>query len=361
MSDYIYRKAIQLRVDSAFKQKYGIKNVGDFVEKFAFAEDEKSKKYFRKFTDKKENFFDYYSGQKYEYIEYVYHEEWNIHFDEFGNVYRLTDESFINMRKLFCEVFGFQEKDISNLYYIEYCHYNASEGSDYYENFVYDSDKYRTSYFLIIDDEVKGVDSELEPLLRILKEINFYFSIDGYCVFNGPDIDIVKHMEYNEGLYSFIPNTKVCYDGETYSINIKIIDIKYIWKYIAGGEDWAILLAEWLSAHDNLIDLKFNHSDDELIKELNHKEYSLDVESKVYLSMYLKLTAKLVNEIVEYKKTFGLKDNKVCAYYSDIDDFCNDWRTHCGYSREESEKLLKKHEGEFMVLSDEQGIIRFAL
>lgn len=55
------------------------------------------------------------------------------------------------------------------------------------------------------------------------------------------------------------------------------------------------------------------------------------------------------------------KPSEICAWYQDWEDFCSDWCGHLGYTRTEARKLLNGKKGEFMVLPEGLGIIRFAL
>ena len=84
-----------------------------------------------------------------------------------------------------------------------------------------------------------------------------------------------------------------------------------------------------------------------------------------YLSNYIKVTEKLQKKIETHIRRYGLRPQDdgtiICAYYSDWEDFCSDWCDDIGYTRTGAKKLLHGGRGEFMILPDEQGIIRFII
>lgn len=84
----------------------------------------------------------------------------------------------------------------------------------------------------------------------------------------------------------------------------------------------------------------------------------MDDDSKEYLKMYIKLTDKLIRKIENHINRYNTS-NSICAYYSDWKDFCSDWCDGIGYTRTEARQLLHNGTGEFMILPNDLGIIRF--
>lgn len=82
---------------------------------------------------------------------------------------------------------------------------------------------------------------------------------------------------------------------------------------------------------------------------------------KVYLSQYINVNKVLEGKIDRHIKRYGLSGD-VCAYYSDWEDLCSDWcSAPLYYTRTEVRNLLHNSSGEFMVLPNELGIIRFVI
>lgn len=76
-----------------------------------------------------------------------------------------------------------------------------------------------------------------------------------------------------------------------------------------------------------------------------------------YLSRFL----ELISKINAHKKRYNLI-GEICAYYSDWKDFCSDWcNPPISYTRAEARELLHNKTGEFMILPNKLGIIRFVL
>jgi len=82
--------------------------------------------------------------------------------------------------------------------------------------------------------------------------------------------------------------------------------------------------------------------------------------SKDYLTRYIDLTDEIEKKIDRHAKRYHLEP-KICAWYRDWEDFCYDWCTVCGYTRTEARKILHGGKGEFMILPERKGIIRFIL
>lgn len=79
-----------------------------------------------------------------------------------------------------------------------------------------------------------------------------------------------------------------------------------------------------------------------------------------YLTQYINLTKEIEQKIEKHAKRYGIKA-EICAYYEDWEDFCSDWCDFCGYTRTEARKLLHGGKGEFMILPNKLGIVRFAI
>lgn len=80
-------------------------------------------------------------------------------------------------------------------------------------------------------------------------------------------------------------------------------------------------------------------------------------KSKEYLSQYVKLTDELEKKIVRHMERYNA--GEICAWYEDWEDFCSDWCDGIGYTRTEARNKLHGGIGEFMILPDGNGIIRF--
>lgn len=84
---------------------------------------------------------------------------------------------------------------------------------------------------------------------------------------------------------------------------------------------------------------------------------------KIYLSQNsnLNIDKQLEEKIDRHIKRYGLS-GEICAYYSDWEDFCSDWcNPPISYTKTEARELLHNKTGEFMILSNKLGIIRFVL
>lgn len=88
--------------------------------------------------------------------------------------------------------------------------------------------------------------------------------------------------------------------------------------------------------------------------------YQLSEESIEYLKKDVNMGPVMKEKIEHHMKRFGI-DSKVCAYYSDWEDFCSDWCDGIGYTRTQARHLLHNGTGEFMILPENAGIIRFSM
>lgn len=79
-----------------------------------------------------------------------------------------------------------------------------------------------------------------------------------------------------------------------------------------------------------------------------------------YLSKYITITKDIDKKIKRHIKRYNL-ENTICAWYANWEDFCSDWCDECGYTRTEARKLYHGGKGEFMLLPDNNGIIRFVI
>lgn len=83
-------------------------------------------------------------------------------------------------------------------------------------------------------------------------------------------------------------------------------------------------------------------------------------KSKKYLDQYITVTDIILAKIRRHAKRYQISA-EICAWYADWEDFCSDWCKNLGYTRTEARKILHGGNGEFMKLSEEKGIVRFAL
>lgn len=86
----------------------------------------------------------------------------------------------------------------------------------------------------------------------------------------------------------------------------------------------------------------------------------MDEKSVLYLNRYINVTDELKQKINRHAKRYGIS-SEICAWYANWEDFCSDWCKDHGYTRTEARKLLHGGKGEFMILPDGLGIIRFVL
>ncbi len=95
-----------------------------------------------------------------------------------------------------------------------------------------------------------------------------------------------------------------------------------------------------------------------MIRKINGWE--ADEESLNYLSSHIQIDEKILLSIENHIKKYEIH-SRIVAYYKDWEDFCTDW-CGIGYSRAEAKKILygkNKFPGEFLILPDKKGIIRF--
>lgn len=86
----------------------------------------------------------------------------------------------------------------------------------------------------------------------------------------------------------------------------------------------------------------------------------MDKNSILYLNRYINITDDIEKRIDRHAKRYGI-DSEICAWYADWEDFCSDWCKDHGYTRTEARRLLHGGIGEFMMLPDGLGIVRFVL
>lgn len=81
--------------------------------------------------------------------------------------------------------------------------------------------------------------------------------------------------------------------------------------------------------------------------------------SKEYLSQYINIDETIERHIDKHTKRYGY--DKICAWYSDMQDFYYDWCYCIGYTKTEARKLLHGGKGEFTTLPNNNGIVRFVI
>lgn len=86
----------------------------------------------------------------------------------------------------------------------------------------------------------------------------------------------------------------------------------------------------------------------------------MDQKSINYLSGYITVTDDIKKKIEKHAKRYDINP-EICAWYSGWEDFCSDWCDGLKYTRTEARKILHGGRGEFMKLSKNLGIVRFAL
>ena len=78
-----------------------------------------------------------------------------------------------------------------------------------------------------------------------------------------------------------------------------------------------------------------------------------------YLSQYMKVTDEVKNKITTHCNRYGISD-KICAWYSDMEDFFSDWCDDCGYTRTQARAIYHGGNGEFQTFSN-GNIIRYEI
>ena len=86
----------------------------------------------------------------------------------------------------------------------------------------------------------------------------------------------------------------------------------------------------------------------------------MDQKNIKYLSGYITVTDDLKKKIEKHAARYNIV-SAICAWYSDWEDFCSDWRDNLGYTKTEARKILHGGIGEFMKLPKDLGIVRFVL
>lgn len=86
----------------------------------------------------------------------------------------------------------------------------------------------------------------------------------------------------------------------------------------------------------------------------------MDPESIDYLRQYIPFTKEIRQKIETHAKKYNIPAS-ICAWYKDWNDFCSDWCDNLGYTKTEARKILHGGIGEFMLLPDGYGIVRFAI
>ena len=85
----------------------------------------------------------------------------------------------------------------------------------------------------------------------------------------------------------------------------------------------------------------------------------MDKESIAYLGTYINVTKELKRKIEKHAERYEIKAS-ICAWYKDWEDFCSDWCS-LHYTRTQARKLLHGGKGEFMILPNNMGIVRFVI
>ena len=82
-------------------------------------------------------------------------------------------------------------------------------------------------------------------------------------------------------------------------------------------------------------------------------------ESIQYLQKWIYVTDSIRDCIGRHLKRYPAL-GRITAYYRDWNDFCDDW-TAIGYTKVEARKIFHGGKGEFKILPEGQGIVRFEL
>lgn len=86
----------------------------------------------------------------------------------------------------------------------------------------------------------------------------------------------------------------------------------------------------------------------------------MDKSSVEYLNKHINLTREIKQKIEKHARKYSIKAT-ICAWYSDWKDFCSDWCDNCGYTKAEARQILHGGIGEFLILPNKCGIVRFVV
>ena len=86
----------------------------------------------------------------------------------------------------------------------------------------------------------------------------------------------------------------------------------------------------------------------------------MTLENIEYLEEFIKVDDSLKEKIDKHSKRYHIEGN-ICAWYANWIDFCSDWCDQLGYTKTEARGILHGGIGEFMILPDKKGIIRFVV
>lgn len=116
---------------------------------------------------------------------------------------------------------------------------------------------YKTTYFLIINNEIKKISDSYEECLKELSK--YKLGLEHYCSLTRDEIISGKYMDSHEGVYSFFSN--VIDDITKEKLNIVIMDVNYIFDYILDNDNSinclaAMSIVNYLSTDKTKFDLK---------------------------------------------------------------------------------------------------------
>jgi hypothetical protein len=135
MSDYVHKKVVRLPFPKEILEKCDADNPWDcevyLKEKLGDLWDNRNK-----------NSFELEMTDKSEYIDWVYYHTYGEESGDWGNV-RLLSEKELEVIKPYFDKLEVSYKD-SDLRVVDYCYYNCSECSDYYDINVDDSNLFIT-------------------------------------------------------------------------------------------------------------------------------------------------------------------------------------------------------------------------
>lgn len=114
---------------------------------------------------------------------------------------------------------------------------------------------------------------------------------------------------------------------------------------------WENVVTKYLLDEYNVPEL----SEQYLKQSLAVNDHTLYDEIRIRIGAHIKKYQLYESQTKTYKEP-----RNICAYYTDIQDFYKDWCEQLQYTKEEADALLNSDTGEFMILPDNTGIIRFA-
>lgn len=139
MSDYVYIKAIRTKINKKeIIERLGLCDIFD-LERYI------SDLFGPSMVDsvKGEDYFEVGFGDDNYYLDYVLKSTYGTHTSDYGHCSKLSSEEYNKYIYIFARILDYKEDEKFSLCKVEYCYYNGSESTDYYEEYNYSQAKRR--------------------------------------------------------------------------------------------------------------------------------------------------------------------------------------------------------------------------